>query len=481
MLQHYDLILVGTSFASSFFLKKYLEKAGPKQRILVVERGKFLSHAQRLQYARKQPFGLNSFISELSGLEATYDNRQSSKPWIFDPNFGGSSNCWTGCTPRFLPNDFRLKSLYGVGQDWPIGYEALESYYSEAEEIMQIAGPEATPFPKSEPYPLPAHALSTVDQLLQKEFGLLYISQPTARASRPTGKRNACCTTANCHLCPINAKFTIENSLYALYADPRVEVLLEAQVTALELEGKQVTGVHIRKEEKEQLIKGQVVALGANALFNAHILLNSGDKHPLVGKGISEQLGLYAYLLLDGLDNLGGASIITANGYMLYDGPHRREHAGCIIENHNEPFIRVEAGKWRQIAKMKFVFEDLPQQENQVKTTEDPGMPQVVFNDYSAYAKSGVAYMKHNIERLFSCLPIERIEFDDFFQPSEAHILGTARMGKTAQEGVVDDRLVHHRYRNLFVLGGSAFPSITPANPTLTLSALSLRAADLSF
>jgi choline dehydrogenase-like flavoprotein len=40
---------------------------------------------------------------------------------------------------------------------------------------------------------------------------------------------------------------------------------------------------------------------------------------------------------------------------------------------------------------------------------------------------------------------------------------------------------VHHRWRNLFVLGGGSFPTISPANPTLTLSALSLRAADLYF
>lgn len=54
-------------------------------------------------------------------------------------------------------------------------------------------------------------------------------------------------------------------------------------------------------------------------------------------------------------------------------------------------------------------------------------------------------------------------------------------MSNDATEGVVDKNLIHHQYRNVFVLGSGAFPSITPANPTLTLSALSLRAADLNF
>ena len=54
-------------------------------------------------------------------------------------------------------------------------------------------------------------------------------------------------------------------------------------------------------------------------------------------------------------------------------------------------------------------------------------------------------------------------------------------MGDKAENSVVDKNLIHHKYRNLFVLGSGAFPTITPANPTITLSALSLMAADNSF
>jgi choline dehydrogenase-like flavoprotein len=39
---------------------------------------------------------------------------------------------------------------------------------------------------------------------------------------------------------------------------------------------------------------------------------------------------------------------------------------------------------------------------------------------------------------------------------------------------VVDKHLIHHQYRNLFVLGKRQFYHLYPANPTLTLSALSL-------
>src|SRR5688572_15166462 len=199
----YDLVLVGTSFASAFFLKKYLEKSPENVRVLVLERGVFMPHVQRLEKARSSAFGDVNYVTSEGGA-TTYINSNPGKPWIFDPSFGGSSNCWTGCTPRFMPNDFRMKSKYNIGEDWPIGYEDLEPFYCEAEEIMMISGPETTPYPMSRRYPQPAHTLSNIDRILQKQFGDQYISQPTARSS-VNGRRSMCCSSSVCHLCPVGA------------------------------------------------------------------------------------------------------------------------------------------------------------------------------------------------------------------------------------------------------------------------------------
>jgi choline dehydrogenase-like flavoprotein len=54
-------------------------------------------------------------------------------------------------------------------------------------------------------------------------------------------------------------------------------------------------------------------------------------------------------------------------------------------------------------------------------------------------------------------------------------------MGTDPNNSVVDRQLLHHRIRNLAVLGGGAFPTCPAANPTLTLSALSLWAAERLF
>ena len=67
---------------------------------------------------------------------------------------------------------------------------------------------------------------------------------------------------------------------------------------------------------------------------------------------------------------------------------------------------------------------------------------------------------------------------EDDFEPTESHVLGTVRMGNDPAASVVDRHLVHHRVRNLLVLGGSAFPTGSPANPTLTIAALSSWAAE---
>src|SRR5699024_8572305 len=136
------LILVGSSFASSFFLKKFLEKSKTKKRVLVLERGVFYPHAARIEAKKGKP--VEEFKSLPPADQMFIFNNRDKKEWVFDPNFGGSSNCWVGCTPRFMPNDFKIKTLYGVGQDWPITYDEIEPYYYEAEDTLVVAGPEIT-------------------------------------------------------------------------------------------------------------------------------------------------------------------------------------------------------------------------------------------------------------------------------------------------------------------------------------------------
>lgn len=474
---HYDLIVVGTGFASSFFLKKYLAKTNANKKVLVLERDYFYPHAERLKVRRGEPTPYKKYERTWNSLVKNFNPK---KDWHFTTGFGGSSNCWWGCTPRFMPSDFKMNSLFGIAQDWPINYDDLDPYYSEAEEIMSISGPDDTPFPKKGKYPLPAHKFSEVDEILHKKYGNQYISQPTARASRATPNRNACMASSTCGVCPVNAKFHIENSGIESYQDSRVEVVYGAQVYSMETVANFAKKVCFEKDGKDYKVSAEVIALGANPFFNTNILLNSGDKNNFTGKGFGEQLGLQVLIYLDNLSNAGGSTWVNANGYMLYDGNHRKDFAACLIEVNNAPFLRFEENKWLNIASFRLVFEDLPSDSNYITTSSDKLVPEVHFKGRSSYALKGIENAKKQLPSLLSCLPVEKLKYLDPF-PNEGHIIGGTRMSIDSNSGVVDKHLLHHQYRNVFVLGAGSFTTYSPANPSLTLSALSLFAADKMF
>ena len=119
MTPKYDVIIVGTSFAASFFLMRYLRRAPAQTRVLVLERGGTDTKAWQLQ---------NKRTSSIAPAEVYY-NATPEKQWYTSPGFGGNSKCWLGGTVRMMPGDFQLKSRYGVGWDWPMTYDDLEQHY----------------------------------------------------------------------------------------------------------------------------------------------------------------------------------------------------------------------------------------------------------------------------------------------------------------------------------------------------------------
>ena len=465
----YDLVLVGTGFASSFFLLEYLTRAPLTARVLVVERGWREPRAWQLK---------TRTVSRIDYRDTFRTAGAPEKRWRFTIAFGGGSNCWFGATPRFMPNDFRLRSAYGVGQDWPVTYEDLAPHYERAEQVMAISGSaDRAPYPRPFPHPQPPHRLSDPDRLLAEAYPNQFFPQPTARARVATATRNACCANGVCGLCPIDAKFTIENGLAYLYDDPRVRLWTGVEVVALSTTGGRITGVDVRREEGEETVTGELVVLGAGALFNAAILLRSGLNHPLLGRRLAEQISVDADVDLDGVDNFQGSTAFTGHGYMLYDGPHRARHGACLIETWNRPDeLRWEPGRERQTLRVKLIVEDLPQERNRVEVAGD-GPPVMRFEAYSEYARRGLEAASAQLARVLSPLPVERLSIESHPAATESHILGTVVMGGDPATSVVDRALVHHQLRNLVVLGGSAFPTVSPANPTLTISALSLWSA----
>ena len=469
----FDIIVIGTGFASTFFLYEALKHLGPKARVLVLERGKM----------RDQSWQLKHRGALLAHGRRSFQNANPKKPWRFSVGVGGSSNCWVGCTPRMLPEDFELKTRYGVGRDWPISYSDLEADYVRVERLMSISGPDNSAlFPRSAPYPEPPHLMQKPDMVLQKAYPGLFFAMPTARSRLGTASRGACCNNTRCQLCPLDAKFTILNGLMAPLRDPRVTLLTSARADRLELKAGIASGVAYRHGGRDKRASADFVAVGANALFNASLLLSSGLDGPQVGKGLVEQVSLRADVHLEGLESFQGSTYLTGHGYMLYGGEHRRRHAAGLIETKNRPELRMERGKWRQRLRLKVIYEDLPQAHNRVEATDDVMRPaRTLFKGRSAYAKRALKRCKSDLERVLAPLPISSISVERHPDGTESHIMCTAVMGKDPLQSVVDPTLLHHRVRNLAVLGASAFPTAAPANPTLTLSALSIRSARATF
>jgi len=474
--EKYDLILVGSGFASAFFLHKYLEQKNDRLRVLILERGKHDTHAWRIKNrAKRQPHDVVSSMR----YQDTIINRNPNKEWAFDISLGGGSNVWWGCAPRFLPSDFNMRTRFGVAEDWPLSYEDLEGYYCQAEEIMQISGEQAnTIYPMSRPYPQPPHRFNAVDEVLKKAHPGLHFAMPCARRRISTIGHPQCCAAGICSLCPVNAKFTIQDGIPDIFKDPRVTLSLESEVESLDTENGLARGVVYKKNGKSNYAAGEVIALGANPIFNPAILIKSGLEHPLLGKYISEQYSINVMVDLNGLDNYDGSTSITGHGYMLYDGAHRKERSACLIENWNVPQIRIERGRYTQTALFKFIFDEIPRVENHMLFNKEQAKPEIVHGAPSDYVEKGKEYVLQNLGKILAGLPIEKLRGTSPLSKTEGHILGTTRMARNSHEGVIDQDLIHHKVRNLLVLGGGAFPSLSPSNPSPTIAALSLRSAD---
>lgn len=471
--QHYPVVVIGTGFGSLFFVHRLLQLQ-PSMKILMLERGPYRSWETQLAD------GYNSPIRSIQ----TYQSTGVPKLWNFTIAYGGGTNCWGANTPRMHPNDFRQGSLYGRGQDWPLTYDELEPYYSAAEQIMEIAGPNDLDLisPRSQPYPQPAHRMSAADRVMKAAQPEMHFGLPCARARIATKRRPACCGSFDCEHCPTGAKFTVHNGFGEILDASNVHVLVDAEVREFECSGPtSISCVRFRRRGREERVSCDLCVLGANAIHSPAILLRSGFDHPLLGRGLNEQLGVAVEVLLDGLDTLDGSTVSTGVNYALYDGPFRAERAAALIVfDNNFPYgLRTEFGRWRQTLALRAAIADEVNDANNVSVDAE-GEPVVHYTGFSDYTERAVDHFLDDLPRVLAPLPVEKI-VPKGRRKSQSHVQSTLRMGTDLSNSVIDGAQVHHQVRNLIVVGTSVMPTCPPVQPSLTAAALSLRAADRLF
>jgi choline dehydrogenase-like flavoprotein len=437
---------------------------------------------------------------------------------------GGTTWHWLGTCLRLVPDDFRLATRFGRGVDWPIGYDALEGWYGEAESEIGVSGDSAADLgsPRSTPYPMPAIPMSVVDQHIAKAF----VGSPYEVRSTPQGRnatvrddRPPCCGNNSCiPICPIQAKY--DATVHIARAEAAgAKLLVQSVVDFLEVgTDRKITALRYRRPDGTAArITARVFVLAAHAIEIPKLLLMSkGHGAPNGVANSSDQVGRN---LMDHPVQLSYA--LAGEPVWPYRGPLSTsgvESPRAGDWRSERPAFRIEIGNdgwsWptgapttdaqdfaaqglRGVALQKALLdrtsrqirfgsltEQLPDPANRVVPDYDKrdklGIPRPrISYRIDDYTKAGLAAARKIHEEAFVRMGATTITHkpDEDFQGA-GHVMGTAQMGTDGASAVVDAELRAFDHPNLFIEGSAVFPTAGAANPTLTIAALALRSVD---
>jgi len=435
---------------------------------------------------------------------------------------GGSTLHWAGYTPRFVANDFRMRSRSGIGADWPISYQELEPYYTEAERELGVAGAQDNPFasPRSADYPLPAFPIGYDERLLLSaggKLGIAFHSLPQARTSAPYRGRSQCVTFSACRACPVRARYSADIHIESAEATGNVMVIADAPVFSLETTAaghRIVRAVFTTGEGEQHAVTAPVFVVAAHAIESARLLLHSsGPSHPnglgnssdLVGRYFMEHRSQHRVFTLNQPLYPDRKGFATALSQQFHDHAERSERSGFTISGialgaNYEPLVdklAVSSGNWgeafaseleEQVARVhqsrlmiRTTAEPLPSVDNRVDLDPDVkdsfGVPAPRLHyDISEYERTAYVPGLEVIDAMGD--ELSAISRSDVQYHFGSHHAGTCRMGNDPAESVVNRDLRTHDVDNLYVAGSSAFVSLSLVNPTLTIAALALRLGD---
>src|SRR4051794_26731787 len=292
MSEHYDVIIIGSG-AGGGTLAHRLAPTG--KRILLLERGGYLP---------REPENWDSaegFLKEryLSG-EEWLDKDGNSFPPHQQYFGGGNTKCYGAILCPLRQRDFgEIRPPGGVSPAWPIGYDELEPYYAQAEELYLVHGERGEdPFepPASGPYPYPAVSHEPRIQALHDAFertGHHPFHLPVGvdmNETDPEQGRCVRCDKFDGFPCLTDGKADAHVlCVRPAIKHPNVTLKTGQKVERLETDasGRTVTGI---VTESGETYSGDVVVVSAGAVNSAALLLKSeSDAHP---DGLANSSGL---------------------------------------------------------------------------------------------------------------------------------------------------------------------------------------------
>jgi choline dehydrogenase-like flavoprotein len=344
---------------------------------------------------------------------------------------------------------------------------------------------------------------------------------PQARNSEPFDNRPACAGNSICvPICPIQAKYDatvhVNKALKA-----KAELQPRAVVTDFEAgtEGRVTTVRYIRwnanpdEVDEEASVKGRIVVLAAHAIESAKLLLlsNLANRSGQVGRNLMDHLQGYGGAIMpepmfpfrgppttSGIDVFRDATVRCGEAAfrmsMGNDGWGRQEAPYQTVSKlvreqkiYGRELKRRIEDRVTRMFRISYSTEQLPEPDNRVELSSKKdalGLPRPKISYHvrdGDYNRRGFRSARLAVEQIFKFLEAEETAIryaDDKGYSGAGHIMGTCRMGHDPETSVVDGDCRAHDHPNLFVVGAAVFPTGGTANPTLTVAALAMRAAD---
>ncbi len=507
---HYDVIIIGTG-AGGGTLARHLAPSG--KRILMVERGGWLP---------REPHNIFAEEVFVNGRYVSPDTWRYPDGEEFQPQVhycvGGATKLYGAALYRLREADFgELRHHDGISPAWPIGYDAMEPYYTLAERYYQVhgaRGEDPTEPPASAPYPFPAVSHEPRIQQLSDDLAALghhpFHAPCGVMLNEHDMPHSACMRCQNCDgfPCIVHAKSDAEVlGVRPALEHPHVELLIGAEARRLDTDaaGTSVTEVVVNRDGGEERLTADLVVVSCGAANSARLLLMSAnERHPNGLANGSDQVGRnymfhnsQAVLALSMEENPTiFQKTLGLNDFYL-SGPDFEFPMGNIqmVGKSQAPMFHGEkpgetrfAPNWslEDVARHAVDFwlstEDLPRAENRV-TVDEQGTITIVYkatNDEPKdrlfeQLKSMLAHLGMHRHHL---LPHHAYLKNEIPVAGVAHQAGTCRFGNDPDTSVLDSNCKAHELDNLYVADTSFFPSIGAVNPALTAMANALRVGD---
>lgn len=433
---------------------------------------------------------------------------------------GGSSIYYGAEWMRLLPTDFKVKTLDGVADDWPISYLDLQPFYEQVEQFIGVSGLAGDPaYPQMREYPLPPLPMGRAGVRAAEgmnRLGWHWWPGTNAIPSQRFAYMAGCARWGTCEFgCPEGAKASFDLAYWPHATAAGAKVVTGARVREITTNAKGLANgaVWIDCEGTEQFQPGHSVVLAANGIGTPRLLLLSrSSRHPdglanssgLVGKNLM----LHPNCSVSGLYDDDLESFRGPAGHLIYSLEYydtRPEHdfvrgakwnvlpipgiLSLVDLLADRPYDQRWGDTFYDVVKYaghamlwSANTEDLPEVTNSVSLseamTDGSGIPAPkVEYRISENTRRMLKFHMARMEEAHDAAGLAHRVSTELWIDQPGHLLGTARMGDDPGTSVVDRFGRAHDVPNLFVVDGSVFVTSGGMNPTATIAALALRTA----